>query len=695
MKKLRLILLFSVGIIFTFTLTAYAQDYTIIQLTDNDRSDYGPQINDNNQVAWFGGDIFGAGGTDNEVFFYDGLTTYQITDNNLSDDDVWINNTGHILWSQSELDGTNEELFLFDGTDITQLTNSETDFKRAVDFNNNDFVVWEEYIKMDVNAVFAGSFLYDGSNITKFVANLDKYPNAYITLRNPKINNQGQVVLQGGIHLGFFNASAIFLYDGSTLNKVISLTTSPFFNNNPQINDNGYVVWDRSDGTDIEIFLYDGSTITQLTNNDYDDREPQINNNGHVVWHSSEGIFLYDGSTTTKLSDSWSISGYYKINDNGYVAWAESDGNDWEIFLYDGLEIIQITNNDYGELGPQLNNNNYIVWVRQFLGGQTNFEIFLAIPGNPPMAEAGENIAISSEAVASTVIQGTASNPDSPDVLEYRWREEENILTDWNFVNEDGSCPLELVSLFSNIGTYTLTLEITDGQVTSTDEMILTIENSAPQAAACGGGVYAYGAEINLCGEVSDFDGDMLDYQWMEDTDVLCTGTVQALAEGFPVELPSCIISGLSLGQHIIALYVDDNINATVMSDINLEIVDTSVPTLAPVPSQSILWPPNHKMIDILIEANANDNSGLPVTLIATVASNEPEEDLGDGDMAPDWTIPVINQEMGLIQLLLRAERSGSGNGRVYSVVITATDDSNNSSSATVEIVVSHDNNLK
>ncbi|MBW1834223.1 MAG: hypothetical protein JRI62_05410, partial [Deltaproteobacteria bacterium] len=136
MKKLRLILLFSVGIIFTFTLTAYAQDYTIIQLTDNDRSDYGPRINDNNQVAWFGGDIFGAGGTDNEVFFYDGLTTYQITDNNLSDDDVWINNTGHILWYQSELDGTNEELFLFDGTDITQLTNSETDFKRAVDFNN-------------------------------------------------------------------------------------------------------------------------------------------------------------------------------------------------------------------------------------------------------------------------------------------------------------------------------------------------------------------------------------------------------------------------------------------------------------------------------------------------------------------------------------------------------------------------------
>ena len=684
MNKLLTTVVLSILVFFTGVSSSHSQSYTIIQLTDNDISDRFPKINDNNQVFWHGGGLFGGPG--HELFFYDGLTTFQITDNSLQDIIVGINNNGHILWRQSELDGTNPELFLFDGTNITQLTIDAQGISN-IDFNDSGFVVW--------SAGNAGSFLYDGSTITKFEANLDEYPNASIHFSNPKINNQGQVVLSGRISYGFFPVTAIFLYSGSTLNNVIGFANYPLINNNPQINDNGYVVWQRSDGTDREIFLYDGSTITQLTDNDYDDWEPEINNNGHVVWGSAEGIFLYDGSTTTKLSD---MGTQYEINDNGYVVWSEKTGNewdDWEIFLYDGSKILQMTNNDYYDLYPQINNNNYIVWWSQLPGGEANSEIFLAMPGSPPVADAGENISISSEAVATTVIEGTAYDPDPSDNIEYRWCEGEDVLMDWTFPGENGECSLDLMSLSLGTGAHTLTLEVTDGNITSSDEMILTIENSAPHAAPCGGGVYEYGVEISLCGEVSDFDGDWLSYQWIADSEVLCAGSVQALDDGKPVELPNYFISGLSLGQHTITLYVHDGINDTVMSGINLEIVDTSVPTLAPVPSQSILWPPNHKMVDILIETNATDNNGMPVTLSASVASNEPEEGLGDGDMAPDWTIPIIDQETGLIQLLLRAERSGSGNGRAYSVVIIATDVSNNSSTATVEIVVPHDNSMK
>ena len=64
-------------------------------------------------------------------------------------------------------------------------------------------------------------------------------------------------------------------------------------------------------------------------------------------------------------------------------------------------------------------------------------------------------------------------------------------------------------------------------------------------------------------------------------------------------------------------------------------------------------------MVDIVIEANASDNSGLPVTLTASVTSNEPEDGLGDGDSAPDWAEPVIDQETGIITLQLCAERAG------------------------------------
>ncbi|MBN1576462.1 MAG: hypothetical protein JW913_07920 [Chitinispirillaceae bacterium] len=89
------------------------------------------------------------------------------------------------------------------------------------------------------------------------------------------------------------------------------------------------------------------------------------------------------------------------------------------------------------------------------------------------------------------------------------------------------------------------------------------------------------------------------------------------------------------------------------------------------------------------IADNANDNAG-SVTLSVVISSNEPQNGLGDGDEAPDWTEPVINQGSGIITFSLRAERSGSGNGRIYTIRITATDNSDNVSSADVKIIVPH-----
>lgn len=119
---------------------------------------------------------------------------------------------------------------------------------------------------------------------------------------------------------------------------------------------------------------------------------------------------------------------------------------------------------------------------------------------------------------------------------------------------------------------------------------------------------------------------------------------------------------------------------------------DYEKPTMAPEANKTFLWPPNHKMVDITIDAHAWDNSGR-TTLSVDVMSNEPEEGLGDGDATPDWTAPVIEQVAGIITLQLRAERSGEGNGRVYTIAITATDPSNNSHTVYLNIVVPHNIN--
>ena len=111
-------------------------------------------------------------------------------------------------------------------------------------------------------------------------------------------------------------------------------------------------------------------------------------------------------------------------------------------------------------------------------------------------------------------------------------------------------------------------------------------------------------------------------------------------------------------------------------------------------PLKSILWPPNHVMVDIAINANAADNCD-SVNLSAAISSNEPIDGTGNGDTSPDWTVLQIDQDNGIISFQLRAERSGTGDGRVYEILITASDESNNASIAEVEVIVPHNKGQK
>jgi hypothetical protein len=211
--------------------------------------------------------------------------------------------------------------------------------------------------------------------------------------------------------------------------------------------------------------------------------------------------------------------------------------------------------------------------------------------------------------------------------------------------------------------------------------------NAAPEVAATGGGTYEIGTTVQLGGDVTDIDGDPVGYAWTVGAEVLCTGTVQTTLGGAPVALPSCALPGLGLGTHTATVEVSDGNHPAVSHSVAIEIVDQTRPTLSPEADRKILWPPNHQMVWVTITAQAADNGG-SVTLGATVSSNEPQDGLGDGDIAVDWTSPVIDQAAGTVTLQLRAERSGTGSGRVYSIEVTATDSAGNVSVSTVEVKV-------
>lgn len=101
---------------------------------------------------------------------------------------------------------------------------------------------------------------------------------------------------------------------------------------------------------------------------------------------------------------------------------------------------------------------------------------------------------------------------------------------------------------------------------------------------------------------------------------------------------------------------------------------DTTAPAIASLTADpAVLSPPNHKMIPVRLAVIASDIvDAAPVCRIESAMSNEPDNGLGDGDTAGDIRIT------GDLALELRAERSGNGAGRIYSLTVACSDRAGN-----------------
>jgi hypothetical protein len=87
-------------------------------------------------------------------------------------------------------------------------------------------------------------------------------------------------------------------------------------------------------------------------------------------------------------------------------------------------------------------------------------------------------------------------------------------------------------------------------------------------------------------------------------------------------------------------------------------------------------------MRDVTVNYQTADNCGAGVTCILSVTSNEPVNGANDGDTAPDWVVVDAHH------VRLRAERLGSGTGRVYTITITCTDGAGNQTVKTATVSV-------
>src|SRR5262249_51812262 len=176
-----------------------------------------------------------------------------------------------------------------------------------------------------------------------------------------------------------------------------------------------------------------------------------------------------------------------------------------------------------------------------------------------------------------------------------------------------------------------------------------------------------------------------------EDCDPLASRWAQTGASGLPVSggntlMPSFTAPFVNPGGATLEfeLTATDNSGSSGSDRVVINVQNINDPpdcSLAKA-SPAQLWPPNHKMEAVEVVGVSDPNVNATVT-ITSIYQDEPTNGLGDGDTPVD----------GIIQgttVLIRRERSGNLNGRVYHISFLA-QDFEGSCTGTVTVCVPHD----
>jgi hypothetical protein len=135
----------------------------------------------------------------------------------------------------------------------------------------------------------------------------------------------------------------------------------------------------------------------------------------------------------------------------------------------------------------------------------------------------------------------------------------------------------------------------------------------------------------------------------------------------------------LPLGEHDIILEVTDKAGAFDTNEVTIIVEDTTPPEFSLTATPDVLWPANHKMVKITPSWEVSDNCDEwpEVSLVSITV---------DGDGATEDDIQIGDEG-----IWLRAERSGRGIGRVYTISYQAADDSGNVTVNSTTVTVPHD----
>ena len=335
---------------------------------------------------------------------------------------------------------------------------------------------------------------------------------------------------------------------------------------------------------------------------------------------------------------------------------------------------------------PQINANvtltfQLTVSYDNYLSSDT-VDITIINVNHVPVALTGDDQA-ASEGSKVTLHGETSYDPDGSEIS-YQWTQVIGptvTLSDSNIANPTFTAPSVMTETLLEFE-----LIVNDGELSSEPAVAkVTVENvnHTPVADTTGSTqTVDEETQVTLDGSHSyDPDDDSITYQWTQ-----VSGPTVTLSD------PNSANPGFTAPQVTETTYLEFELvvsDGQIFSEAavaTVTVLDTNQPVdcSSAAPSTASLWPPNHKLVSVSIEGVTDPDNEDVTIAITGVTQDEPVDGLGDGDTSPD---AVIQGD----KVLLRAERSGKGNGRVYEIHFTADDGHGSTCDGSVRMSVPHD----
>jgi len=583
---------------------------------------------------------------------------------------VWESDTGNLaIWFSGSSDGG---ATFSSPKMVSTNTGGSLNPQIAVDKNGSINVVWEDDIANHSDISFSRST--DNGAHFSLLRNLSNpLGNCIANSNTPRIGLDAAANINvvwtndcGGNFDIFLSRSAD---NGATFSFPKNLSGTPGLSGNPQLFVDAAgsinVVWEESTPADI-LFVRSGDAGATFSG-------------AQNLSHTS------GSSTNARLT----VDARANIN----VAWEDATPGNQDIFFTRSTDSgatflstpLNLSNNSGLSAAVQIATDKSgdinVAWQDSTPG--VSQVLFSRMTGNivtnhPPVADAGLDQTVQSGGSGGTLVtlDGSKSSDADGDVLSFVWKDE--------LGNVVGTTAVVQVTV--QVGVHTFTLTVTDpGNLSSTAKTVITVQAvnhppvavaSADQTLECTG----QGMRVMLDGsKSSDPDGDALSFVWKNEAgSVVGTTAVVQLTP--------------TMGTHAFTLTVTDTGGLSSMATTHVTVRDTTAPSLTVTLSPNALWPPNHRLVQITATVVASHSCDPnPVVVLLSITSNEPDDGLGDGDQPNDiqavggGPVPFGTDVQSF---LLRAERSGMGTGRIYTVTYMARDASGNQSLASAQVSV-------